>query len=442
MSDSRGFGKNRNPRHTASPYQRVIEHVDRGREAVLQFLRELIAIPSVTGHEQAIQRVLARQLDVIGCAVDVWEPELEVLRKHPGYVPVEGDYTNRPNVVGTLKGQGGGRSLVLNGHVDVIPPGALDAWQHSPWKGEILEGRVYGRGASDMKSGLAAMTMAVKIIQDLDIKLNGNIIMEYTVDEELSGNGTLACILRGYHADAGISCETSGLHVQPASIGRIWFEIIVQGKSAGIQQRDHGVNAITKGYTIVEAVAGFEEARVRTQRHPLYPDPRTALPCMVCVFEGGSYPSAFPDICRLQGSIATLPGEKSRGVQQAFRDYLYAWIQNDAWLKDHPPEVRFTGYFAEPSEISRDHPIVQTVASNFRSVTLEEPVISGRLGAADTRHLNTYGNTPSVIFGPGRTDQMHAVDEWVAIDDLISATKVLALSIIDWCGIANPEEDS
>lgn len=419
---------------TADVKGRILKHIERNREEIVEFLQKLISIPSVTGNEKEMQEFIARKLDGMGLSLDVWEPEINKLKRHPGYVPVAGDYKNRPNVVGIQRGEGDGNSLLLNGHVDVIPSGSLDAWRHNPWSGEIEGGRVYGRGASDMKSGLAAMTMALDAIIKSEIRLKGDVILEYTVDEELSGNGTLACILRGYKADAGICCETSSLRVQPASIGRIWFEIFIRGKPAGIQRRWEGVNAIVKGYKIVKAVSTIEETRVSNLSHPLYPDTREALPCMVCVFQAGSYPSAFPDTCLLKGSIATLPGEDSDEVRRNFINCIRKIAQNDPWLKDHPPEVKFVGYFAEPSEIPVEHPIVNAVSSNFREVTTRNPIISGRIGAADIRFLNKYGKTPTVIFGPGLTEQMHATNEWVRIDDLITATKVLALTILDWCG--------
>ena len=128
---------------------------------------------------------------------------------------------------------------------------------------------------------LAAMTMALETLIRLDVTLKGDVFLEYTMDEELSGNGTLACVMRGYQADAGICCETSSLHVQPACIGRIWFEISVMGKPAGIQKRFEGVNAIEKGYAIVNAVADLERIRIDELNHPLYPDNRSSIPCMV-----------------------------------------------------------------------------------------------------------------------------------------------------------------
>jgi acetylornithine deacetylase len=414
---------------------RVAEWVDRRKSEVIAFLQELVRVPSVTGEEGPIQRFIAGRLKEMGLAVDVFEPDLASLRKHPAFVEVSRGYEGRPNVVGILRGQGGGKSLLFNGHVDVIPAGAPESWQHGSWSGDVADGRVYGRGASDMKAGLAAMTMAVKAIRDCGIRLRGDVILEYTVDEELSGNGTLACVMKGYKADGGICCETSSMRVQPGSIGRIWFEIKVKGKAAGIQRRWEGVNAIDKGYRVTQAVSDFERVRVKRLSHPLYPDIRGAIPCMVGVFESGSYHSAFPDSCLLKGSMATVPGEDSAAVKKELVEFIRAKVADDSWLKDHPPEVIFTGYFAEPSAIPVDSPIVQALRRKFTEVAGQEPVISGREGAADIRFMNRYGDTPTVIFGPGMTEQMHANNEWVNVEDLIQATKILSLTILDWCGI-------
>jgi acetylornithine deacetylase len=413
--------------------EKIHEHIAGNRGEIIDFLKKLISFQSVTGNENGIQNFITDVLKEMGLETDVWEPSHEELRKHPAYVPCEENYENRPNVVGIFKGSGGGRSLLFNGHVDVIPVGDGTGWAVSPWKGEIKEKRLYGRGASDMKSGLAAMTMALKSLLDLNIKLKGDVILEYTVDEERTGNGTLACVVRGYKADAGICCETSSLHVQPACIGRIWFEIFVRGKPAGIQRRWEGVNAIEKGYGIVEAVSELENIRINKLEHPLYPDKRGSLPCMVGVFQSGSFPSAFPDTCLLKGSIATLPGEDTEQVKQSFVDYIIEYAEKDSWLKEHLPEISFSGYCGDPAEIEVDHPVVRSVCTNFKTATGAQPKITGRQGAADTRYLIQYGETPSVIFGPGLTEQMHSSDEWVNIDDVVIAAEVLAYTILDWC---------
>src|SRR5208282_4072556 len=396
---------------------------------------ELISYPSVTGNERDIQNFISLWLrKEFAVTVDVWEPDLDELKKHPGYVPVEKDYKDRPNVVGIYEGSGGAKSLIFNGHVDVIPTGPTDAWKSDPWGGLVEDGKVFGRGASDMKSGLAAYSMAMQAIIRTGIKLKGDVVLEYTVDEELSGNGTLAAIIRGYKADAGISGETSSLAVQPASIGRIWFDIHVKGKPAGVQRKWEGVNAIEKGYKIVKAVSDFEEIRMSHVRHPLYPNINETIPCLVGVFNAGSYPSALADTCLLQGSMATVPGEDSDLVKQRFVEHIRTVAITDPWLRDSIPTVKFTGYFAEPSEIPIDHNIVKTVSKSYEEVVRSKPIISGRTGAADIRFLNKYGETPTVIFGPGPTDQMHATNEYARIDDLIIATKIYALTILEWCG--------
>jgi len=418
--------------------EKILTHIECRRQEIIGFLRELISFPSITGNEKEIQHFIAKRLEGLKLKVDMWEPDLEELKKHPAYVPVERGYENRPNVVSLYQGIGGGNSLLFNSHVDVIPVGPIELWKHGPWAGEIEGGRMYGRGASDTKSGVAAMTMALETLLQLGVKLKGDVILEYTVDEELSGHGTLACILRGYGADAGICCETSGLHIQPASIGRIWFDITVHGKSTGIQRKWEGVSSIDKGYKIVQAIEDLEQMKISEVSHPLYPNIKSAIPHIVGVFKAGTYPSAFPDRCLLKGSLGTVPGEDSQKVKERFREHILNVAKTDPWLKHKPPEIRFTGYFAEPSEIPVDHPICKAVINSFREVVVKEPEVSGRKGAADTRFLNTYGQTPTVIFGPGSTDQMHALNEWVNLEDLIVAVKILALTIIDWCGYEYP----
>lgn len=403
----------------------------------MNFLRKLISFPSVTGNEEDIQTFISSWLkDRLGITVDVWEPDLEQLKKHPGYVPVDKDYKNRPNVVGVYKGKGAGRSLLFNGHVDVIPAGPAEAWNTDPWGGTVKDGKIYGRGASDMKAGLAAYSMAMDAVIRSGLKLKGDVILEYTVDEELSGNGTLAAITRGYKADAGISGETSSMNVQPACIGRIWYEIHVKGKPAGIQRQWDGVNAIDKGYKVVKAVSEFQEVRMRKVSHHLYPNIRETIPCLVGVFQAGSYPSAFPDSCLLKGSMATVPGEDSDTVKRELAGHLKSAASSDPWMRENPPTIRYTGYFAEPSEIPSDHSIVRTLKSAYEQALGAKPNISGRTGAADIRFLNKYANTPTVIFGPGPTDQMHATNEYTRIEDLIAATKIYALTLLEWCGVA------
>src|SRR5215831_18189369 len=388
----------------------LVQKIDENRDKAISFLRQMIAIPPVTGDEAKIQKFLADYMRKIGLDVDLWETDWEELKKHPAYRPVDRGYKGRPNIVATLKGTGGGRSLLLNG-------------------------RIYGRGSADMKSGVASHIMAVESLLAAGLKTKGDVYINVVIDEEVSGHGTLDTVIRGYKADAGISGETSDLAVQPACIGRIWFEIEIHGKPAGIQKRYEGISGIELGNKIVKAVADLEAKRVATVTHPLYPNALDTLPCMIGSFSAGNYPSAFPANCLLKGSIGTVPGEDHEGVKRSLVEQVARAAAEDPWMRDHPPKVRFVGYDAQASEIPRNHPIVETVCKNYKEITGRDPEVSGRQGAADTRFLNRFANTPTVIFGPGSTAVMHADDEYVSIDDYLTAIKVVALSICDWCGV-------
>lgn len=420
--------------------QELLDLIDGRREHAVEFLRTLVTTPSVTGNEGPIQNHLRDYLEKMGLEIDMWDMDPDEIQKHPAAAVVTESYVGRPNIVATRKGTGGGRSLLTNGHTDVIPAGPRESWTDDPWSASIRAGRIYGRGASDMKSGVACQILAVQYLAEAGIKLKGDVLLNLVVDEEISGHGTLDTVLRGYKADAAISGETSTLAVQPACIGRIWFQILIRGKKAGIQQRYTGVNAIDLGYKIKLAIDELEKHRLKTVSHPLYPSIIDTLPCLVGTFESGSFPSAFPDICLLKGSMATVPGEDHNGVKQSFLDHIAKVAAEDPWMKDHPPEVtfgnKFGGLDAEAADIPPDHPIVNTLVNCFKEVTGRTPEISGRQGAADTRFLINNGDTPTVIFGPGPTAVMHANDEYVDIDDYMTAIKVYALSICDWCGVA------
>jgi acetylornithine deacetylase len=418
--------------------KKLLEKIDQSRDKAVAFLRDMVVIPSVTGDEAQIQTFLSKYMTKIGLDVDMWETDWEELKKHPGYRPVDRGYEGRPNIVATWKGAGGGRSLLLNGHTDVIPVGGGEGWSDNPWSATIKNGRMYGRGTADMKSGVASHIMAVECLKAAGLKPKGDVYINVVIDEEVSGHGTLDTVIRGYKADAGISGETSDLAVQPACIGRIWFEIEIHGKPAGIQKRYEGISGIELGNKIVKAVADLEAKRVATITHPLYPNALDTLPCIIGSFSAGNYPSAFPANCLLKGSIGTVPGEDHEGVKRSLVDQIARAAAEDPWMKLHPPKVRFVGYDAQASEIPRDHAIVETVCKNYKEITGRDPQISGRQGAADTRFLNLYANTPTVIFGPGSTAVMHADDEYVSIDDYMTSIKVMALSICDWCGVEGP----
>jgi len=365
--------------------------------------------------------------------VDEFVPDIDILKNQPGYVPIEVNFKDRPNIVGIVKGTGAGRDLLLNGHVDTITAEPINAWDMNPFSGKILNDKIYGRGSSDMKSGVAAMTMAVKVLKELNIGLKGSIILEYVVDEEYSGYGTLACLAKGYTASAGICCETSDLCIQPACIGRLWFYIDVFGKTSSISNKWESISAIEKGMKIVEAINDLEQIRLRDLTHSLYPDNRGALPCMVCVFKSGNFPSAIPERARLEGSMGTMPYEKKEDVKKQLKSQINLCVKADPWMREHPPKVSFRPTGGYGAEIPIDSPIVKVLAKAFKKVNNKSAAINGRLGGSDTKYLINFGNIPTVIFGPGNTNQMHSINEYVEVENVICAVKTIALAIYEWC---------
>ncbi len=408
--------------------------MDDRRDEVVGFLQRLVQFDSVTGKEAGIQAFIVQTLTGLDLTVDQFDTDPEALRGYQGFLEPEQSMAGRPNVVGVWKGRGGGRSLLFNGHVDTVPLEPLSAWIHGPLSGSVVDGRVWGRGASDMKGGAAAFTMAVSILQAIGLHPAGDVIVEYVVDEERTGLGTLACVHRGYTADAGICGETSDLDVMPACIGRMWFTISLRGKPAGISARWEGVSAIDKAMKLVPAVEDLERMRIQDLHHPLYPDNRGALPCAVTMFHSGTFPSITPETAILRGSLGLMPYEDPAAVEAQLREQIMRIAGADPWLRHNPPDLTTEGgYVAAGAEIPTDHPIVETVCSGFLLVAGREPVLSGRMGASDIRFLTRHGHTPTVIFGPGITSQMHAMNEYVPVDNLMIATKVMALAINEWC---------
>jgi acetylornithine deacetylase len=415
--------------------QKVIASIEDMKQEIIGLLQKLIAFRSVTGNESEIQDFLEKILQREGFTTDKFEMDINKLEKETLYATSPLPYEGRPNLVAVRKGRGNGRSLLLNGHVDVIPV-KEEVWDFDAWSGHIEKGEMYGRGASDMKSGLVAMTMAAAAISRMKISLKGDIILEYVADEEFTGNGTLSCCTRGYTADAAVSCEASDMEIQPAATGSMWFEIELLGKSASMSRRWEAVSAIEKGYRICKAIDDFEQIRMQEAKHPMYPDVRGPVACFVGTLNAGTFASAPPAMAKITGRMGILPGEDHRKMQQSFKDYIRESCALDPWLKNHLPTVEFKGMLALPAEISPDSAIVNVTSEVFRDVTNAQPVVTGHHGGADTRILITHAKIPSVIFGPGQIAQMHAENEHVNVNDLVMAVKVIAVTMMRWCAIS------
>jgi acetylornithine deacetylase len=414
---------------------KVISNIENNKEEILLLLQNLIRIPSVTGEESEVQKFVSTKMKQMGLNVDVFEPDFTQLKKHPACSPGKKLYKDRPNVVGTYKGVGGGRSVILNAHADVVPPGDFKLWKHEPWRGEIQDGKIFGRGSSDAKSGLAAMLIALKAIIDTGLKLKGDVILQSVIEEEEGGNGTLACVLRGYKADAGIVLECTDMSIKPAARGGMWIRIIVRGKSAHAGSKQEGVSAIENAMKVYEELIRLEKERLDAKKHPLFIKIPNPVPIAICTFKSGFHPAIIPDKAVMEGTVGFLPGEHFNDVRKFIENRLKKFSEKDPILRNYPLEIKWFGICNEPSEISIDHPIVGTLKNAFKKIMGSEAEIDGLSGSADARHLVLYGDTPSIYFGPGLMETAHKVDEYVPIENVVNTTKILAVTILNWCEI-------
>lgn len=415
---------------------KIFEAVESHRQEALELLQTLVRTPSLEGDEKKCQEIVAEKMRSMNLEVDIWDPPDEELKAHPAYVPVEFSYQNRPNVVGTCRGSGDGRSLILNGHVDVVPTGPEETWTRSPWSGHFEDGKVYGRGSADMKGGVVSNLLAFQALQTTRIGLKGDLIIESVVDEEAGGNGTLACILRGYQGDACIFTEPSGLSSMGISNrGAQYFRITVPGQGGGTEYWHDLVNPIAKAMEIYQAIEAYSITRESTVSHPLYDAfYNTKVPLGVCKISAGEWPSTVASQCVMEGTIECLPGEDIHKVKENFRAYLLEWARKDDWLKDHPIEIEWFGLWFDAAEIAPDHPFVLTLVDTVESVTGDRPFVAGA-GGCDLRLPVLYGDTPAVLYGPAG-GMIHSTDEYVEFEQVITCAKIIAMTTVEWCGQA------
>jgi len=401
-------------------------------DELVAFTQALVRVPSVTGQEEAVQLVVARALRELGLDVDVWEPDPAEIRPYHGLVAEEVDFHGRPNVVGTLRGTAGGRSLILCGHVDTVTPGDPARWAHPPYAAQVVDGNLYGRGAVDMKAGLAAALFALRALADAGVKPRGDVLVQSVIGEENGGVGTLACLLRGYRADAAIIMEPTRLAVVPAQGGSAVFRLHLAGRTAHACVRDEGVSAVEKFCYLLAGLREYERQRNATLRHPLYESFANKIPVEIGVVRGGDWASSVPDWLVAEGRAGLLPGEEIEWLHHDFERHVAEWANRDPWLREHPPRVEWwSGQYA-PSEVPVDLPLVKLVQESFRRVVGREPAVTGVTYGSDMRHYISIGRIPTVMFGPGDVRLAHYTDEYVPLAEVLAAVKVLALAISEW----------
>jgi len=424
----------------------VVSAVDERSDEIIDLAVNLVRIPSEThppgGDEGDVQRFIQGVFNGLELEIDVFEPwAIEGIEEHPGWWPGL-EYEDRPNVVGIWKGGTGGRSLILNGHCDVVPAGPSTSWRYDPYGGVVADGRIHGRGSADQKAGIAAMTMAVACLKSLGAVLQGDVFLESAVNEELGGyNGTLACIVKGYEADAAIVTEPTDLNVAPASKGGQTYRAIVPGRNAHHAWAWEGVSAFDMAILVKNALREWEEIRaVELVDVPLFSDknryPRPALADTIWYVEAGDrHLMATPASAELGFWVDVVPGEDREEVLRRFEDHVAESTSRDPFLAGHPPQLEralmrpFTGV-----TVPLDHPIIGVLQGAHEAASGTRPDVVGMNGASDQMMFNLFSDTPAVVYGPGNGKVAHSPDEYVEIDDVITATKTLALAILDFCG--------
>jgi acetylornithine deacetylase len=427
--------------------RRIINAVDEMRDEIIQLERSLVRFDSVNqppwGREGPCQAFIAERMQQLGLQVDTFTPdEVRGIKQDPAYLHGR-DYTERPNVVGTLPGKGGGRSLHLAAHADVVPIEKPEAWTVGPFSAEILEGKIYGRGSVDDKDGLTGMLAATEAIQKAGYQLLGDLILSSYVDEEFAGgNGLLAVIRKGYRGDAAINCDGVGFLLWVANTGGGPFRVLVKSciEASHPTPSMHRLQVAYK-----RALTELSERWLAHWQHPLYPPDTSAItrqgPIEVKDWEEDLTNwnwIAHGPVCGICGYVTTLPGQERDRIKAELAATLEQVYLDSDCPDVYPPQVEWVYRFMDASEVSPKEPIVQTVGQAYEHATGRTAHVTGGV-RSDLFMLALHGRVPTVSFGVGSLSpdfgSAHAPNECIDIEaELIPYVKALSLAIIDWCG--------
>ncbi|MED0666428.1 peptidase [Bacillus badius] len=416
--------------------ERVVkEWMRANQQQAIDFLKEIVQEPSVQGKEIGAQKKVANKLNQMGLEVDIWEPGGEEFIKHPYFCATRTDFAGSPNVVGVWRGTGGGKSLILNGHIDVVPAGDETQWFHDPFSGKVTDGKMYGRGVTDMKGGNVSLLFAIECLKQLGIKLKGDVIFQSVIEEESGGGGTLSAILRGYRADAAIIPEPTDMKIFPKQQGSMWFKIRVKGRSAHGGTRYEGISAIEKSMIVIEEIQRLEKKRNERVTDPLYQNIPIPIPINIGVIQGGDWPSSVPDQVELQGRMGVAPEENMEQAKKEMEEALNHLSHLDDWFSE-PPQLEWFGAQWVPGTIDPEHLLMNQIISKFRQVMKCEPMVEASPWGTDGGLLNKVGEVPSIVFGPGITGMAHYPNEYIELDKMIACAEVIALTILEWCEVS------
>ena len=394
-------------------------------------LRVLVRIPSITGSEERVAEWAAEALRELGLEVEIVAPDPALVRADPDWPGQEMDRTALPVVIGRA-GRTGGRRGILSGHLDVVPPGDPATWTADPWGAEVRDGRLYGRGACDMKGGVAAILGAVRALQssgrfdDLDAEL----MVVFVPSEEDGGQGTLAAIRAGATGDLAIITEPSNLDVVVAHAGAITFRLTVPGRAAHASQRREGVSALDKLFVLTRALEADEARRNDAETDPLMTALGLPYPTIIGIVGGGEWASTVLDKVTADGRYGVRLGQTAADAETELRSAIEAACAADEFLLDHPATVEITGGRFGSARVASDHALPVGLADSVEEVTGRRPALLGEPYGADMQMFVNVGATPCVIFGPGDVRVAHSADEYVPLDEVETCARVLAAWVL------------
>lgn len=422
------------------PEVEVMERVDGLTAEMLAETAGLIRIPSVSGTdaENEAQSVLAARLRDTGYDVDHWRLDLDQLSAHPDFPGMEVARDEAWGLVARLPGTGDGPSLMLNGHIDVVPTGDAGAWTDAPFEATTRDGVLYGRGACDMKAGLVASVYAMEALRSSGVRLRGDVVLASVQGEEDGGVGTFGLLQRGWRADVCVIAEPTDLDVIPANSGSSTFRLRIRGQATHAARRTEGVSAIEKFWPIWQALAALERRRHETV-DPLMARWSLAHPLSIGAIRAGDWASSVPDLLVAEGRLGVALHETIEEARQELTATVAEVNARDPWLRDHPVEIEWWGGQFAAGRLPADSDLIDRVARAHRVGAGDGRVDSAVYGApygSDLRLLTGLGGIPTVQYGPGDARLAHGPRESVAIADVETTARTLALLALDVCGVA------
>jgi len=414
----------------------ILKAVDAGFDEQIALTAELVKFPSVRGAEHTAQDFVAAAMRERGLAVDRWQIDVEAIRHLPGFSPVHVDYDNAFNVVGSHRAHGAkGHSLILNGHIDVVPVGPLDMWTTPPFAPRIADGWLYGRGGGDMKAGLAGCLAAIDALARLGYRPAADLHLQSVVEEECTGNGALACLARGYRAEAALIPEPMWNQLIRAQVGVLWFQVHVSGVPVHVREARAGANAIEAAFPIMQALHTLEENwNGRRKQYPPYERVEHPINLNIGKIVGGDWPSSVPAWCVFDVRVAIYPGQDIAAAKAEIEAAIRDAARANRFLANNPPKIVYHGFEAEGYVLKDGEAAVALLGRAHCQVfgtPLEEIATTG---TTDARFFGLYAGIPALVYGPN-ADSIHGFDERVELESVRRCTQAMALFIAEWCGL-------